>query len=332
VNHLSLFSGVGGLDLAAEWAGFVTVGFVERDKFCQRVLAKHWPGVPIWDDVCNVTAETVADSRIKPGQVRRCDSTQDHCSESERGNETIGGEDRQFAAMGRTGADGSIDLISGGFPCQPHSVAGKRQASADERDLWSECARIVGEFRPRWCVFENVPGLLSSEGGSFFARVLGDLAALGYGVGWATYGAVDVGAPHRRDRVFIVAHRNGRGLIQRQEDGRGDSLHRQVRQTEEEDRERIGEHGPGPVGAMADAGRAGREERDPTTVADGSGHGAWRSDASGRCWELEPPVGRVASGISRRVDRLRALGNAVVPQQAFPIFRAIAEIEGIYRG
>jgi DNA (cytosine-5)-methyltransferase 1 len=316
VNHLSLFSGVGGLDLAAEWAGFRTIGFVERDKFCQRVLAKHWPGVPIWDDVAEV----------------RADSAKLFSNGGKHYAGSAGEAAQQQLQSGDVDCRSGVFLISGGFPCQPHSLAGKRQASADERDLWSECARIVGEFRPRWCVFENVPGLLSSEGGSFFARVLGDLAALGYGVGWATYGAVDVGAPHRRDRVFIIAHSDGGGLIQRQEDGRSDSLHRQVRQTEAEDRERIGEHGPGPVSAMADAGSAGCEERDPAAVEDGSGHGAWRSDASGRCWEFEPPVGRVANGIPRRVDRLRALGNAVVPQQAFPIFRAIADIEGITRG
>jgi DNA (cytosine-5)-methyltransferase 1 len=426
MNHLSLFSGIGGLDLAAEWAGFVTVGFVERDKFCQRVLAKHWPGVPIWDDVADVGHASFSDGR-----------------------RTVAGSDHQGIGQKAVGSASDVGIISGGFPCQPHSLAGKRQASADERDLWGECARIVGEFRPRWCVFENVPGLLSSEGGSFFARVLGDLAALGYGVGWATYGAVDVGAPHRRDRVFIVAHARREGR-ERGGVGSGD--------TEDESVFDLRATDGGGNEAMDDAGSAGCEERDPAAVADGSGHGAWRSDASGRCWEFEPPVGRVANGIppeldgalnaeehdsqgcstgnedgsnvsgvrrngegraapselcgaeslsdlvrslscqgrsagryapnetdaalrdlrdgvsavthqeecdvqqampvrtgaaerhealgwevepaiprvavgiKDRVNRLRALGNAVVPQQAYPIFRTIAEIEGIYRG
>jgi DNA (cytosine-5)-methyltransferase 1 len=280
MNHLSLFSGIGGLDLAAEWAGFRTIGFVERDKFCQRVLAKHWPGVPIWDDVAEVSAYTLHE--LERAQQ---DQRQDQSGQQAPRRDHVG----RLAAP-RVG----IDLISGGFPCQPHSVAGKRQASADERDLWSECARIVGEFRPRWCVFENVPGLLSSEGGSFFARVIGDLAALGYGVGWATYGAVDVGAPHRRDRVFIVANA---------------------------DQER----------RVAEA-HFGQLVGDRLGIASNSDRGGlWEFSTTGG-WQSEPDVGRVAHGIPRRVDRLRALGNAVVPQQAYPIFRAIAEIEGMYRG
>lgn len=99
-----------------------------------------------------------------------------------------------------------VDLICGGFPCQPHSVAGKRQASKDERDLWGEFYRIICEVRPRWVVAENVPGLLSSEAGRFFGRVLRDLAQAGYDAEWGIVSAADMGAPHLRKRVFIVAH------------------------------------------------------------------------------------------------------------------------------
>jgi DNA (cytosine-5)-methyltransferase 1 len=324
VNHLSLFSGVGGLDLAAEWAGFTTIGFVERDKFCQRVLAKHWPGVPIWDDVAEVTADAFR-QRSDAGASGSARDAQGN----ELGDDSAGERGRDAEQSWAAGSSCDVGLISGGFPCQPHSVAGLRKGSTDERDLWSECARIVGEFRPRWCVFENVPGLLSSEGGSFFARVLGDLAALGYGVGWATYGAVDVGAPHRRDRVFIVAHSGREGVFQRWIIG---NAGRENAVPDGMVGDGVSQGGRSERKDLADAGSAGREERDPAAVADGSGHGAWCSDASGRCWESEPAVGRVAHGIPRRVDRLRALGNAVVPQQAYPIFRAIAEIEGIYRG
>lgn len=160
MNHLSLFSGVAGIDIAAHWAGFKTVQFVERDPFCQKVLAKNFPGVPIHDDI------TTFDGRRYRG----------------------------------------IELVSGGFPCQPHSVAGKRKASRDERDLWGETVRVLGEAQPRWFLGENVPGLLSSESGRFFGRVVNDLAALGFRVGWCVYGASDVGACHRRKRVFIVAY------------------------------------------------------------------------------------------------------------------------------
>ncbi|MFA5715847.1 MAG: DNA cytosine methyltransferase, partial [Candidatus Paceibacterota bacterium] len=102
--------------------------------------------------------------------------------------------------------------MSGGIPCQPHSVAGKRQASADERDLWPEYRRVISELRPKWILVENVPGLFSSENGRFFGNILRDLAALGYSVGWCVYGANDVGAPHKRDRVFIMGHATSQRL------------------------------------------------------------------------------------------------------------------------
>ena len=138
LTHLSLFTGIGGLDLAAEWAGFRTVGQCEYADFPRKVLEKHWPNVQRWRDIRDVT-------RI---------------------------------SADRAGI-GEITVISGGFPCQPHSLAGKRLASGDERDLWGEFARVIHEVGPRWVVAENVPGLLSSEHGRFFGRVLGDLAGMG---------------------------------------------------------------------------------------------------------------------------------------------------------
>ncbi len=421
LTHLSLFSGIGGLDLAAEWAGFKTIGFVERDKYCQRVLAKHWPGVPIWDDVAEVTADATQHRRAV-GAKRNVECGTGTAQRA-----------REPGGMVAIGLPERIDLISGGFPCQPHSVAGKRQASADERDLWSECARIVGEFRPRWCVFENVPGLLTSERGTFFARVVGDLAALGYGVGWATYGAVDVGAPHRRDRVFIVAHalcggregRGERGFVRESQPGRkasgetDDSIlvsgcellerwqswkpdqsaspwesepdvgrvahgispeldgalnaeehYSQGCSTGNEDSSNVsgvrrnGESRASPselcgADSLSDlvrslsrqGGSAGRytqnetdaalrdmrggvpavahqEERDMRQAMSVRVGAAERQEALG--WEVEPDIPRVAVGIKDRVHRLRALGNAVVPQQAYPIFKAIADIEAVH--
>jgi len=107
---------------------------------------------------------------------------------------------------------GAVDVICGGFPCQPHSVAGNRKASQDERDLWGEFARIIYRVKPRWVVAENVFGLLSSEGGRFFGRVLRDLAAGGYDATWQVLRASDVGAIHKRERVFLVAHRDGQRI------------------------------------------------------------------------------------------------------------------------
>lgn len=331
-DHLSLFSGIGGLDIAAEWAGFRTVAFVERDAYCQRVLAKHWPGVPIFDDVRRVVADSDGGLRHEPDEAV-CTGRNQPCGEREGAEvaadaagaqlqEKRGGNEGEGRETGGFGMGGRIGLLTGGFPCQPHSVAGKRQASGDERDLWDECARITGEFRPRWAVFENVPGLLSSEGGTFFARILGDLASLGYRVGWGVWGADDVGALHRRDRVFIVAHSA-----------------RDVRAEQEESRavwERAWEGGQSIVREdVADADDQGSQGRQREGVRERAGEqttgagSAWRSTADGSCWLSEPAVGRVAHGVSRRVDRLRALGNAVVPQQAFPLLHAIAKAEGI---
>ncbi len=177
MKHLSLFSGIGGLDLAAEMAGFRTVGQVEIDDYCNRVLEHHWPDVPRWRDVKDVTAETFEErTGIKPG---------------------------------------TLAVLSGGFPCQPVSCAGKRKGDTDERWLWDEMLRVICEIRPRWVLAENVRGLLSArsllDGRHLFGRVLRDLAENGYRVGWLCYGAGDVGAPHKRERVFIVANSQSTG-------------------------------------------------------------------------------------------------------------------------
>jgi DNA (cytosine-5)-methyltransferase 1 len=247
LTHLSLFTGIGGLDLAAEWAGFQTVGQCEFADYPTKVLEKHWPNVPRWRDVRELTAESVWE---------------------------------------RTGRK-EITVISGGFPCQPHSVAGKRQASSDERDLWPEYRRVIGEVKPTWVVAENVRGLLSSEDGRFFRGILRDFADLGFNVGWCTYPAAWVGAVHRRERVFTIAHSNNDGL-----QGRGN-----------EKAQGISIQLPETLSALL-LPRYGQED-----------------------YISKPCICRTTDGVSSRTDRLKCLGNAVVPQQAYPIFKAIAEIE-----
>jgi len=314
LTHFSLFSGIGGLDLAAEWAGFRTVGQVEMADYPFRVLRRRFGRLPRWRDVRDVTGEAV---------IERC---------------------------------GVPTIISGGFPCQPHSLAGKRLASRDERDLWGELARVVREVKPRWFVGENVPGLRSSESGRFFGRVLRDLAEMGYTVGWGSWEAADAGAPHHRERVFIVAHTSNirhsigadRGsqrervaLSSKQgqdTDIRGESLRRRgdVAHAAGAGCETFGawcdgQGQNGPAGArrgpLAHAPVERFQERDPSSCSRETRLRAWCSDPRGDLWLAEPDVGRVADGIPRRVDRLKCLGNAVVPQQAFPIFQAIAAIE-----
>ena len=156
MRGLSVFSGIGGLDLAAEWAGIEPVAFCEIDSYCQKVLKKHWPGVPIFRDVF----------KLRGYQV------------------------------------GPVDIIYGGFPCQPFSVAGKQKGKSDTRHLWPEFSRLVKEIRPRWVFAENVPGILAIAADD----VCADLERLGYEVGVWNFEAAAVGANHRRARIAFVAH------------------------------------------------------------------------------------------------------------------------------
>jgi DNA (cytosine-5)-methyltransferase 1 len=219
-----------------------------------------------------------------------------------------------------------IDLITGGFPCQPHSVAGKRKASADERDLWGECVRAVRGVRPQYAVFENVPGLLVSERGRFFNRVITDLAESGYDVEYRILSAQSVGAPHKRDRVWIVAHPQsvdaGReaGGVREAARGQGRALY--------------GESGR--TGVEADVAHATQQRMEGNgcawdTVESENGRQeisvCGRERTGAEWWSVEPNVGRVANGVPSRVDRLKGLGNAIVPQVAVQILQAIKDAD-----
>jgi len=340
----------GGDDLASEWAGIKTVCFVEKDKYCQQVLRKHWQKIPIIEDVKDVTKEKV---------MAYCDSQREQ--QPQRGVENIGGRviDRsktlpdsksqqgrglQFPGVspdtGTGGESGiTIDIISGGFPCQPHSVAGKRKGPADERNLWPEFRRIIGEIKPRWVVAENVSGLFSSDAGRFFGTVLADLAALGYLVGWCTFGAVDVGAWHRRDRVFIVAHAaecigqsSSAQPNQRDIEGCCEEVPHSIGKGLEERREQelLGQCSPierngetNPDSNITSPSRQREYSGQRLSLSESRQFGKTNSD----WWAVEPNVGRVAYGIPHRVDRLKGLGNAVVPQQIYPLYKSIVEIE-----
>lgn len=159
-TYLSLFSGIGGLDLGLDRAGFRCVGQVERDPFCQRVLAKHWPEVPRHDDV-----ETAVDWWLGTGHP-------------------------------------APHLVAGGSPCQPVSNTGRRLGEEDERWLWPAMANLVATARPVWVVVENVPGLRTKG----LSTVLADLRGLGYRARTGTIRACEMGAPHPRERLFILAH------------------------------------------------------------------------------------------------------------------------------
>lgn len=200
------------------------------------------------------------------------------------------------------------DLLCGGFPCQPVSIPGKRLAQADERWLWPEVVRCVRHLRPAYVLMENVPGLLVRGMGD----VLGDLAALGYDAEWDSVPAAAVGAPHLRYRVFVVAYPGGDRL--------------------EEQRVRGAANEDGSAVALADSNGAGPQGR----VFGGRRAGellAWsRSRAIADQWGVEPALGRVAHGVPRRVDRLRCLGNAVVPQVGEFIGRRVQQFDGAVEG
>ena len=173
LTHLSLFSGIGGLDLAAEWAGFETVGQCEWAAYPTKVLEKHWPNVPRWRDIRTLTKESFYE---------------------------------------RTGLR-TVDIISGGFPCQPFSVAGKRAGTSDDRYLWPEMLRVIRELRPTWVIGENVPGIIDLA----LEEVLSSLEAEGYEAQTFIIPACGVDAPHKRNRCAIVAHCNNRcGSVRRE--------------------------------------------------------------------------------------------------------------------
>ena len=292
----SLFAGIGGFDLGLERAGMECRWQVEIDGYATSVLAKHWPDVTRWGDV------------------------------------------RTFP-VGNP-ADWHVDLICAGVPCQPVSHAGKQKGASDERWMWGEALRVVADLSPRFFVAENPIGLLNHDRGRTFYGILRAFASVGYVCEWHVLSAAAVGAPHRRERVWLVAH--------------SDSFSRTAGQSRRAC-ERVPGEGAGPQGRedqgqawavagdccadVADANGRGRERKRLTEHGDEQGPsrhipdgcsswGRWaRPDVCRKQWAIEPNVGRVAHGVPSRVDRLRCLGNAIVPQVAEVIGRAILAME-----
>ena len=364
LNHLDLFSGIGGFSLGLErTGGFRTIGFCETDAYCTKVLQKNFPGIPIH------------------GDIRKLKGT-------------------DF---------GAVDIITGGYPCQPFSVAGKQKGVEDKRHLWPEYFRIIKESRPAWVIGENVAGHLKLG----LDSVLKDLESEGYSARTFSISASSIGANHQRERIWIIAHSdkhgshsektheakqggNGKenGLSFRNDNdvpnsdsqrtkgfeknkslfkdggdeifsnelqkptkidvgGNGysggsnknvaDSLKGHVQAGRERQREiRQGHQEEGFSGDassssedMADTERIGQQGqgkpvRSSDTKKNQNGKTSWTYDGSQGSegwWDIEPDVGRVAHGIPKRVDRLKCLGNSLIPMIPFLIGRSIMEAE-----
>lgn len=314
----SLFAGIGGFDLAGRWMGWETKWFSEIEPYASAVLKKHWPNVPNHGDITKIKGEDV-----------------EH-----------------------------VDILCGGFPCQDISLAGKGAGLAGERSgLWSHYARLIEEIRPKYVVAENVSALRSRG----LDRVLGEISALGYDAEWHCIPASAVGAPHRRDRIWIVAYarsvsdelgriasifsraaramEGGEGLPQLDPadsggenvaDACGEQQHLVLMGSGGEGSEEAPSTGPMDADDHDRCTAGVRADATGDSASQGLSHGLPRSlersatvaesERSG-WWEIEPAVGRVAHGIPRRVDRLRCLGNAIVPQVAHLIFQGIARHE-----
>ena len=322
MTHGSLFSGIGGFDLASEWAGFTNLFNCEWEEFPRKVLKHHFPNAEQYEDIHDFDA---------------------------------------------TKYNGRIDILSGGFPCQPFSVAGKRKGSEDERHLWPEMLRIIRACEPRWIVGENVRGLVSWSNGLVFQEVCADLEALGYSVQSFIIPACATGAPHRRDRVWIVAHNHNRDRTEeRLQTGRQVDVYRiegnrnapdtqrlRLEHTEKsgsvEERERKtrlnvaesietnGERGNAP-----DTDNKGLQ-RSKERRGSGGSREKRNKQFTGRIrteWEefpTFPPVCGGNDGLPKELDgitfskwrreSIKAYGNAIVPQVAYRIFQCINDYE-----
>ena len=290
VRHIDLFSGIGGFSLAAQWVwgdDHEIVCFCEMDPFCQGILKKHWPGVPIVEDVRDV--------------------------------ESI----RKYATT-------NVDLLTGGFPCQGFSVAGKQRGKEDERYLWPPMFEVIKAVRPRWVIGENVAGIINLA----LDTVLSDLEGEGYATGTFVLPACAQNAPHRRDRVWIVANTlrlRRRGRNNGNENGRIRTL-----QTQRPCSGKESAYVAYAEAVYAQGQSGGQEQRQPWG-------GSWWPTQSRlgdtlnglpgwlvRAWgtgEWEAGIPRVATGVKDRVNKLKALGNAILPQVVVPIMQAIKEIE-----
>lgn len=313
-RHIDLFSGIGGFALACKWVGIETEVFCERDKFCQRMLRKHWPGVPIIEDI------------------------------------------RDFDGTAYTGAF----ILTGGFPCQPFSCAGKQRGNQDDRYLWREMFKVIKEARPRWVLAENVAGIVKME----LENVLSDLEGEGYATGTLIIPACAKDAPHRRDRIWIVGNAsefrcNGlsvgeherekeKGWMRELTGTNSHAPHSPQRQDDNRNTRVMGEETEGREGCnpavgtgnqYAEDAKGKRLERRGNWGQGIAEEGVrlfptrpnwdepWIEAATRLCAMDDGLPGGLVRPKGWRVNALKAAGNAIVPQIAFEIIKAILQVE-----
>ena len=290
MNHGSLFSGIGGFDLAAEWMGWDNVFHCEWNEFGQKVLKYYWP------------------KAISYGDITKTDFT------IHRGN---------------------IDIISGGFPCQPFSAAGKRQGTADARHLWPEMRRAIREIQPRWIVGENVRGLTNWKGGMVFDEVQLDLETEGYEVTPFLLPACAVNAPHRRDRIWFIAYTN-ECTKRPPRTSRETESNWSENNDEPSSRRKQAEQHSGCIDVLRNTSNSISSRR----IQNNEQQPPSKSKYACTCWERFPtqsPLCNGNDGFSSRLDgitfpkwrseSIKAGGNAIVPQVALQIFKAIDQYE-----
>ena len=296
-THIDLFSGIGGFALACRWAGIETIAFCEIEKYAQRVLRKNFPGIRIFEDV------------------------------------------RQFPATEFR----EPFLLTGGYPCQPFSQAGKRRGAEDDRHLWPSMFGIIRTSRPTWVLAENVAGHVTLG----LDEVLADLEGEDYAVQPIIVPACAVDAPHRRDRVWILGNAKSKlgdecgkyRETSRRQIPEPRNASREIAFTDSDNARRVKQWRTESI--QSELVTAECDCRDVANANDSRKKPSWNDRRVGReqkpikntrnddfkGWSAEPDMGRVAHGIPRRVDRLRGLGNAIVPQVAYEIIKAMIEAD-----
>ena len=287
LRHFDVCSGIGGFSLGFRWAALSEpVAFCEIDPYCQKVLAKNFPNIPIFNDVKELVNDKPESTRTIPAP----------------------------------------DILTSGYPCQPFSVAGQRRGEEDERNIWRFVFEIVKRKHPTWCVFENVYGHIAMG----LDQVLHDMESEGYTTQTFVVPACGLNAPHKRDRLWIVCN-----LADTESEGlQGLDKRSPTISTERDEITDIRTKGSRDKN-VANTKCMGRESRTSVReeLARKESHGKFNNrstDGSAQerarsWWDVEPNVGRVAYGIPSRVDRLRGLGNAIVPQIAMQIGLSIKE-------